>query len=92
MLCKNKDRLRADYLHVFRIYHSYQYERYTDYYSVLIDANHSNLIVLQLFTGMTTTAGDTRLYDLPISTRRTDFNVQIRAHNVHSLCSKTRLL
>ena len=43
-------------------------------------------IVLQLFTGMTT-ATETRP-DIAISSRITDFNVQISAVNIHSHCSQ----
>ena len=43
-------------------------------------------IVLQLFTGMTT-ATETRP-DIAISSRITDFNVQISAVNIHSHCTQ----
>ena len=42
-------------------------------------------MVLQLFTGMTT-ATETRP-DIAISSRITDFNVQISAVNIHSHCT-----
>ena len=43
-------------------------------------------IVLQLFTGMTT-ATETRP-DIAISSRITDFNVQISVVNIHSHCTQ----
>ena len=64
-----------------------------DHYWVPFDRNDSNQsIVLQLFTGMTTES-ETRFLvhgknDLAISSRSTDFNVQISAFNIDSHCSQ----